>query len=133
MTPIVAVDGVPADSTYVFRVQGIEDDEPREAILLRTDEGIACWLNYCRHVIHVPLDKGTGATMRDNEIVCRNHGAMFEAATGECTVGPCEGAALEGIAVAVEDGRVHLVDDTYEYVGDGPTPRDLSSTSHLQF
>lgn len=40
------------------------------------------WLNYCRHLTHVRLDEGRGATMRGDEIVCTNHGAMFEADSG---------------------------------------------------
>lgn len=136
MTAIVAADDVSAGSTYVFSVQGVGDDEEREAILVRTEDGIAGWLNYCQHVTHVSLDKGSGGTMRDGEILCRNHGGTFEAATGRCTFGPCEGAYLEALSVAGEDGRVHLVDDAYEYAGDGPIPENpaaLSSTSHLEF
>ena len=137
MTEIAAVEDVPPDSTYLFRVRDVEADEEREAVLVRLDGRVRGWLNYCQHMTHVPLDKGDGAAMRDDEIVCRNHGAMFEADSGRCTFGPCEGAYLDDVAVAVEDGTVHLTDDDYEYAGPGPIadgdPADMGSTSNIEF
>ena len=131
---IAAVGDVPADGSYLFRVE--DDGEEREAVLARTPDGVAGWLNYCRHYTHVRLDKGSGAAVRDGEIVCRNHGAMFETGSGRCTFGPCEGAFLEGVEVAVEDGAVYLLDEALRYAGDGPLetdPVDLSSESNLEF
>ena len=137
MTDIVATEDVPGDSTYLFRVQEVESGEEREAILVRTDGEVACWLNYCQHMTHIKLDKGSGAPMRNGEILCQNHGAMFESDSGLCTFGPCEGAYLDEVAVAVEDGVVRLTDPAYEYVGPGglaeEDPADLSSTSNLEF
>jgi nitrite reductase/ring-hydroxylating ferredoxin subunit len=131
---IAAVEDVPEDGSYLFRVT--DDGEEREAILVHLADGVAGWLNSCRHYTHVPLDKGSGAAIRDGEIVCRNHGAMFEVDSGLCTFGPCEGATLVEVAVAVEDGAVHLVDDEFGYAGDGPLesdPVDLASDSNLEF
>jgi nitrite reductase/ring-hydroxylating ferredoxin subunit len=136
MTEIVAAAEVPENSTHLFRVRGVDADEEQEAILVRLDDEVVGWLNYCQHMTHIKLDKGSGAPMRNGEILCRNHGAMFEADSGRCTFGPCEGAYLQTVDVAVEDGVVVLADDDYEYVGPGALeedPGDLSSTSHLEF
>jgi len=117
-----------------------EDDDVREAILLRlaTEDGepaddVVCWLNYCQHMTHIKLDKGSGAPVRDGEVVCVNHGALFAGDSGECTYGPCEGAFLNEVGVRVADGGVYLDDDEYEYVGEGPveTDDDLSSSSNV--
>lgn len=136
MSPVVitAVENVPDDSSYLFRVRGPEDDV-REAILVRLADGVACWINECQHFTHISLDKGDGAPIRDGEIVCANHGAMFEQETGKCTFGPCEGAYLPGIDTAVEDGDVVLTDPDFAYVGDGPIDDggDLTSTSNVEF
>jgi nitrite reductase/ring-hydroxylating ferredoxin subunit len=89
-----------------------------------------------QHFTHIKLDKGSGAPLRDGEVVCANHGAMFDIETGECTFGPCDGAFLNEIAVTVADGGVYLADDDCEYVGPGPIetdPTDLSSTSNIEF
>jgi nitrite reductase/ring-hydroxylating ferredoxin subunit len=145
---IVGVEEVPTDTTLLFTVAD-GDGAEREAILLRLDAGgspddqdpsggeVVGWLNYCQHMTHIKLDKGSGAPLRDGEIVCRNHGAMFESDTGLCTFGPCEGAYLNEIEVVVEDGAVYLADPDYEFVRRGPVedddPADLSSTSNLEF
>lgn len=127
---------VPEDTTLVFRVCDRETNEVREALLVRTNGAVAGWLNHCQHFTHIRLDKGSGAQMRGREIVCQNHGAMFEADTGLCTVGPCEGAYLEAVDVAIRDGDVTLTDDRYGLVGRGPIERedwDLTSTSNVEF
>jgi len=115
------------------------DDDVREAILLMLggedddSDAVVCWLNYCQHMTHIKLDKGSGAPVRDGEVVCANHGALFAADSGECTYGPCEGAFLNDIDVAVADGAIYLADDDFEYVGEGPVESDddLSSSSNV--
>ncbi|MFB6134818.1 MAG: Rieske (2Fe-2S) protein [Halanaeroarchaeum sp.] len=132
---IAAVDEVADEGTFLFRVEDATG-EVREAILVGLSDGVTGWLNYCRHFTHIKLDKGSGATMRNGEIVCTNHGAMFEADTGECTFGPCEGALLEGVGVRVEDDAVYLDDPGYSFVGVGPIAKDefdRSSTSNVEF
>ncbi len=133
---IASLDDVPDDSTLVFTVRDRETGDEEEAILVRTDDGVACWRNYCQHLTHINLDKGSGAEMRDGEILCTNHGAYFEADTGFCTFGPCEGAYLDAVDVTVADGDVYLADDCYEFVHVGPMPTDdldLVSTSNVEF
>ncbi|PSP84348.1 (2Fe-2S)-binding protein [Halobacteriales archaeon QS_1_68_17] len=105
-------------------------------MLVRADGEVRCWLNYCQHFTHIKLDKGSGATMRNGEIVCTNHGAMFAADSGLCTFGPCEGAYLTEVPVAVEDGAVYLADDRFSFVAAGPMETgdlDLSSDSNIEF
>ncbi|ELZ07712.1 Rieske (2Fe-2S) protein [Natrialba aegyptia] len=153
---IAALSEVPTNSTLLFRVAERTPDrstEPasgscttasgteQEAILVATaaDSGerseVACWLNFCQHFTHIKLDKGSGAAMRNDELVCENHGAYFEADSGLCTYGPCEGATLAALDVTVADGAVYLTDDDYEFVGRGPveTDDDLTSTSNVEF
>ena len=144
---ITALSDVPTDSTVCFRVTD-ESGETQEAILVRTDpvatdggdpvseDGVTCWLNYCQHLTHIKLDKGSGAPMRDGEVVCANHGAYFAADSGRCTFGPCEDAYLTGLEVTVEDGDVYLTDDDYAFVGLGPVETDdcdRASSSNVEF
>ncbi|SEN21383.1 Ferredoxin subunit of nitrite reductase or a ring-hydroxylating dioxygenase [Halorientalis persicus] len=142
---IAAVDDVPTDSTFLFRVRDRETDEQKEAIIVRVTEGgdgegdpgeLACWLNYCQHFTHIKLDKGSGAPMRDGEVVCANHGAYFETESGLCTYGPCEGAYLQAVEIGIADGAVYLTDEDYAFVGVGPGEQDeldLSSKSNYEF
>ena len=133
---IVSVDEVPEDTTFLYRLRSHDDENPREAILLRDAEGVVSWLNYCQHFTHIKLDKGSGAELRNGEVICTNHGAYFEVDSGQCTHGPCEGAYLNAVDVAVDDGDVVLVDDDYEFVGVGEietAPDDLGSKSNYEF
>jgi nitrite reductase/ring-hydroxylating ferredoxin subunit len=128
-TRVAAVDEVPVASTRLFRVRDA-DGEVDEALLTRLSDGVVAYLNRCMHFRHVRIDKGEGAPMRDGELVCQNHGAMFAADSGTCTYGPCENAVLDELRTEECDGDVYLVDDAYEYVGDGPLDDgDGASTS----
>lgn len=119
---------VPADGTLLFRVR--EGFDEVEVVLVRLTDGVAAWKNYCQHWTDVRLDRGSGALVREGELVCQKHAATFETDTGYCTFGPCEGAALDGVDVAVHDGEVYLTDEAYEFAGLGPDPdRDLSTGS----
>ncbi|QDX39691.1 Rieske (2Fe-2S) protein [Salarchaeum sp. JOR-1] len=131
---ITAAATVPADSTFLFTVDG-EDGED-EAVLTRAEDGVEGYVNRCMHFTHIRLDKGSGAPVRNGELVCANHGAMFEQDTGVCTFGPCEGAQLDRIDIDVRDGGVYLVDDDYAFVRTGgieSDPADLASTSNVEF
>ncbi|WP_254543427.1 Rieske (2Fe-2S) protein [Halomarina pelagica] len=140
---IASVEEVPEDGTLLFTVRDGFDTEEVVLIRLATedDEGatggdasVAAWKNYCQHWTDVRLDKGSGAMVRDGEIVCQRHGATFERDSGYCTFGPCEGAYLEEVAVAVEDGAVYLADDRYEFANLGPSgEHDLSTGSRIDF
>jgi len=116
---ITSLDSVPDDTTFLVTLRRRDTGEEREAVLVRVDGEVRGWLNYCRHLLDVRLDKGSGAPMRDGELVCANHGAYFEADSGYCTFGPCEGATLEAVDVAVDGGAVYLTDDDYAFVTTG--------------
>ncbi|GAA0653783.1 Rieske (2Fe-2S) protein [Salarchaeum japonicum] len=125
---------MPADSTFLFTVE--TDDGEDEAVLTRAEDGVEGYVNRCMHFTHIRIDKGSGAPVRNGELVCANHGAMFEQDTGVCTFGPCEGAQLDRIDIDVRDGGVYLVDDDYAFVRTGgieSDPADLGSTSNVEF
>lgn len=79
---IAPVADVPRDGSLLFTVRDGFDRE--EAILLRLTDGVVALRNYCPHWTDVRLDTGGGATVRNGEVVCENHGATFEKATDDC-------------------------------------------------
>ncbi|MFC5277232.1 Rieske (2Fe-2S) protein [Halorubrum rubrum] len=101
-----------------------DDSLEAEAILIRLDDGVSAFRNYCQHWTDVRLDKDDGAFVRNGEVFCQKHGATFEGGTGYCNFGPCEGAVLEGVDVTVDGDAVYLADDAYEFVRHGPSRRD---------
>lgn len=131
---VASVDEVPCDTTYLFTVREETSGEQREAFLVKTDDGVRGWLNYCRHFTDVKLDKGDGAVIRDGEILCTNHGAMFRKDTGECTHGPCRDSILERIGVTEYSDAVYLTDPDYTLLAEGSVDDDApSSTQNREF
>ena len=72
---IAAVEDVPDDGSLLFTVR--EGFDKSEAILVALADGIVAFENYCPHWRDVRLDKGSGATVREDELVCEKHGATF--------------------------------------------------------
>ncbi|WP_255148651.1 Rieske (2Fe-2S) protein [Halorarius halobius] len=123
---LAAVEDVPAESTLLVTLR--EGSDEREALLVRLDDGVACWRNYCQHWTDVRLDRGSGARVKGGEIWCQKHAATFDPTTGECTFGPCEGAYLEEVDVEVRDGGVYLADDDYAFVRQGPAEENTDES-----
>ena len=137
---LAAVDEVPEESTLLVTLRPVdadavddgegdvgESDDGRpeaEAILTRATGEVTAFRNYCQHWTDVRLDKDDGAFVRNGEVFCQKHGATFEADSGYCNFGPCEGAVLETIEVTVDGDAVYLTDDAYEFVRFGPAQRD---------
>ncbi|WP_276272352.1 Rieske (2Fe-2S) protein [Haloarcula litorea] len=109
---IVALDEVPRDGT--LRCEARSGARGTEFILHHDGDAVVAWRNSCPHQPEVPLDRGDGAIVRRDRIVCHKHGAQFEPEGGVCTHGPCAGDALDSIAVEVRDGAVYLADDRYD-------------------
>jgi len=129
---ITTVDEIPEDSSFLFTVR--DGFDLAEAILIRLADGVVAVEISCPHWTDIRLDKGSGAEVRDDELVCTKHGATFERETGYCTYGPCEGATMAEIDVAVEDGVVYLTDDDYDFEQTGPSgEHDLSSRGRIGF
>ena len=130
---IVAADEVPSDGTVLFTLRN--GSETVEAILTKLDDGaIVAFENACPHWTDVRLDKGSGAYVRNGELVCQKHGATFQRDTGYCDFGPCEGSILSTFDVTVEEGDVYLTDDTFAFEGlGGSDDDDLSSGGRIDF
>jgi nitrite reductase/ring-hydroxylating ferredoxin subunit len=131
---VAPLDEVPADGTLLVTVRG--DDGLAEVILTRAGdgEGVVAYRNYCQHWTDVRLDRGSGALVRNDEIVCQKHAATFERDSGYCDFGPCEGSYLDGVDVAVRDGEVYLTDPDYEFERLGPSGEEPeSSGSRIDF
>jgi nitrite reductase/ring-hydroxylating ferredoxin subunit len=132
---VAAVGDVPDLGSYLFTVREPNGRE-EEVILVRTDDGIAAWKNFCMHEPDQRLDRGvgSGAAMRDGEIVCPRHGSTFDAETGYCDNGKAAGQSLVPVDVTVVDDTVYLTADDLAYLHEGGIEDDLpGSTSHISF
>jgi nitrite reductase/ring-hydroxylating ferredoxin subunit len=141
---LTTVDAVHDEGSYLFTATDDFDLE-REVIVVPCDDGesganvaddgraVTAWLNQCTHEPQA-LDTGDGVPMRDGQIICPRHGSLFDACSGECDNGHAAGSTLPAVDVAVEDGTVYLVDDSYTFVREGSADDgDDLGTSHVGF
>ena len=70
------------------------------------------YVNSCPHV-GTPLDWTPGRFLSANgkRIICATHGAEFQIENGMCTLGPCQGEALEKVAIQIQDGTIYVPQD----------------------
>lgn len=87
---------------------------PVAVVVVRCGAGVAGYFNSCPHA-KLPLNRApdvffdAGGTV----LVCVNHGAHFDAATGRCLRGPCKGASLRPFPVRLDGDLVVATDTDY--------------------
>jgi nitrite reductase/ring-hydroxylating ferredoxin subunit len=80
-----------------------------EGMLLNYQGCLYAYVNRCPH-IGISLDwvDNQFFTIDGRYLMCANHGATFEPTTGECIWGPCVGAALQSVPLAMEDEKIFV-------------------------
>ena len=84
-----------------------------EIVAIRRYTRVFAYMNCCPHV-SISLDMGSDDVLTEDRryIVCANHGALFEIATGDCIAGPCTGDGLQPVPVIVENGIIYIKPET---------------------
>lgn len=78
-----------------------------ELIVLRQGERVFAYHNECPHAGR-NLDYAPGRFLvRDGQLTCAVHGAMFSVTSGACLGGPCR-SGLVAMPVEVVEGKVRL-------------------------
>lgn len=102
--------------TYLCRLQDIADGGARgfdpggagrdTVFVVRRGARLYAYRDACPHVAGAPMAWRKDAYLSGDasRIVCSAHGAWFDIATGACTLGPCLGQSLAGVALAVHGG-----------------------------
>lgn len=80
-----------------------------QGFLIRYHDGYHAYLNQCCHW-PVPLDLGDGDFFyaKADRIVCKTHGAAYQADTGLCDSGPCARAVLDSYPVAIQGDQARI-------------------------
>jgi nitrite reductase/ring-hydroxylating ferredoxin subunit len=80
-----------------------------DVFVVRRGRGVYAYINRCPHT-GSPLDwnEHEFLSLDKRHIQCTMHAALFRLTDGACVAGPCVGASLAAIAVAVESGLVVL-------------------------
>jgi nitrite reductase/ring-hydroxylating ferredoxin subunit len=105
-TSLISLSEIPDGGAQA--VDATIDGEPQSLVLTRVGDRVAAFLNVCPHAGR-RLDWAPGRFLfEQGELICAVHGARFRPMTGDCVGGPCRGASLKSVAVAVHDGVVFL-------------------------
>jgi len=109
----------PADGTRLCALEDIPDQGGREVsfgegkenfkiLLLRRDDQIWTYVNFCPH-FSLPLnyEPQTFVTL-DGLIMCAHHTAFFNFNDGKCVDGPCIGDGLIPLPSFVSGGEVYF-------------------------
>ncbi|MGF6852167.1 Rieske (2Fe-2S) protein [Paraburkholderia sp. CI3] len=72
-------------------------------VVVRRGEQVWAYANRCPH-FSVPLDfePGDVPCYRAQVLMCAHHSALFRFEDGRCIEGPCAGANLDAVKIAVE-------------------------------
>lgn len=107
MTPLARLVDVPDAGAIV--VYAGESDARVSLILTRRGDRVSCFRNRCAHA-NYPLQRADGriVVQEGRYMLCAAHGASYTLEEGACAGGPCNGAGLERVAVAVRDGFVFV-------------------------
>jgi nitrite reductase/ring-hydroxylating ferredoxin subunit len=106
-------DGVLCALAEIADGQGLnfEPDEERDKpgiVVVRLGDDVHAYVNKCPH-FGIPLEIGRGVKTFRNHVLCVNHYAVFRFEDGYCIDGPCKGASLLPVPVAIKDGWIALV------------------------
>jgi nitrite reductase/ring-hydroxylating ferredoxin subunit len=78
-----------------------------EALLVNFNGEFCAYINRCRHIA-ISMDWVDNQFFSEDKryLICANHGATYEPATGECVWGPCFGAFLQRVPLEIEQERI---------------------------
>jgi nitrite reductase/ring-hydroxylating ferredoxin subunit len=106
-TPLCRMDSVAVGACKEFRYG--EGEDALSLLVYRGALGIRAYVNKCPH-FSLPLNARPDKflLLKDSQIMCAYHCAIFRLDDGHCIAGPAEGMGLEPVAIVVADGNICL-------------------------
>ena len=84
--------------------------EPAPAFVVRKNGAVHGYLNRCAHVaMELDWQEGTFFDADVRDLLCSTHGASYDAASGRCLGGPCNGTALVKLRLEERNGLVYFM------------------------
>lgn len=84
--------------------------EATAAFAVRKGGKVYGYLNRCAHVaMELDWQEGVFFDADGRDLLCSTHGAIYEAATGRCLGGPCNGRALVKLRLEERNGLVYFI------------------------
>lgn len=84
--------------------------EAAPAFAVRKDGQVHGYLNRCAHVaMELDWQEGVFFDADGLDLLCSTHGATYDAATGRCVGGPCNGSPLVKLRLEERNGLVYFI------------------------
>jgi nitrite reductase/ring-hydroxylating ferredoxin subunit len=81
--------------------------EPTPAFAIRYRGKVHAYLNRCAHVaMELDWQEGVFFDADGRDLMCSSHGATYDAASGRCVGGPCNGGRLLKLRIEERNGMV---------------------------
>jgi nitrite reductase/ring-hydroxylating ferredoxin subunit len=99
-----------ADSSRGVRFEVEYFGAPAPAFAIRYGGVVHAYLNRCAHVaMELDWQEGVFFDSAGRDLLCSTHGATYEARSGRCLGGPCNGASLVKLKVEEREGGVYFM------------------------
>jgi nitrite reductase/ring-hydroxylating ferredoxin subunit len=91
-----------------FEVEYFGESVP--AFLVRKAGKAHGYLNRCSHVaMELDWQAGVFFDSEGRDLLCSTHGATYDATSGRCVGGPCNGTPLVKLRLEERDGQVYFI------------------------
>ncbi|MDG1707927.1 MAG: Rieske 2Fe-2S domain-containing protein [Emcibacteraceae bacterium] len=78
-----------------------------DIFIQRQGAAVFAYVNVCPHAgTPLNMDEDTFMEKTGRYLMCHTHGALFQLEDGLCVAGPCNGASLRAVDVAIENGNI---------------------------
>ena len=99
-----------ADSGRGVRFEVEYFGERVPAFVIRKNGKAHAYLNRCAHVaMELDWQEGVFFDADARDLLCSTHGATYDAQSGRCLGGPCNGAPLVKLRLEERDGQVYFM------------------------
>jgi len=106
---LICASGELADSGRGVRFEVEYFGEKAPAFVVRKDGRAYGYLNRCAHVaMELDWQDGVFFDSDGRDLLCSTHGATYEASSGRCIGGPCDGSPLIKLRIEERDGMVYF-------------------------
>ena len=105
---LICPSGALADGSLGVRFEVEYFGEPAPAFAIRYRGRVHAYLNRCANVaMELDWQEGVFFDLEGRDLLCSTHGATYEAWSGRCIGGPCNGTPLVRLRVEERDGMVY--------------------------
>jgi nitrite reductase/ring-hydroxylating ferredoxin subunit len=107
---LICASGALAEAGRGVRFEVEYFGEPVPAFVVRKDGKAHGYVNRCAHVaMELDWQEGVFFDSTGRDLLCSTHGASYDASSGRCLGGPCDGKSLVKLRIEERDGNVYFM------------------------